>query len=81
MTDMNTLTTFLGWCSIINISILFLSTVALGLVRKPVARIHSKIFGVSESDLPSAYMQYLGNYKIMIIVFNLVPYIAIKIIS
>jgi hypothetical protein len=81
MTDMNTLTTFLGWCSIINISILFLSTVALGLVRKPVARMHSKIFGVSESDLPSAYMQYLGNYKIVIIVFNLVPYIALKIIS
>jgi hypothetical protein len=81
MTDMNTLTTFLGWCSIINISVLFLSTVALGLVRKPVARMHSKIFGVSESDLPSAYMQYLGNYKIVIIVFNLVPYIALKIIS
>ena len=81
MTDMNTLTTFLRSCSIINISILFLSTVALGLVRKPVARMHSKIFGVSESDLPSAYMQYLGNYKIVIIVFNLVPYIALKIIS
>ena len=81
MTDMNALTIFLGWCSIINISILFLSIVALGLVRKPVARMHSKIFGVSESDLPSAYMQYLGNYKIVIIVFNLVPYIALKIIS
>ena len=81
MTDMNTLTEFLGWCSIINISILFLSTVALVLVRKPVSSIHSKMFGVSESDLPLTYMQYLGNYKIAIIVLNIVPYIALKIIS
>ena len=81
MADLSTITEFLGWCSVINISVLFLSTVALGLVRKPVARVHSKMFSISESDLPSAYMQYLGNYKIVIIVFNLVPYIVLKIIS
>lgn len=81
MTDMNTLTEFLGWCSIINISILFLSTVALAVARKPVSSIHSKMFGVSESDLPSTYMQYLGNYKILIIVLNIAPYIALKIIT
>jgi len=81
MADMNTLTEFLGWCSIINISILFLSTIALAVVRKPVSRIHSKMFGVSETDLPLTYMQYLGNYKIAIIVLNIVPYITLKIIS
>jgi hypothetical protein len=81
MTDMNTLTEFLGWCSIINISILFLSTIALAVARKPVSRIHSKMFGVSETDLPLTYMQYPGNYKIAIIVLNIVPYITLKIIS
>jgi hypothetical protein len=81
MTDMNTLTEFLGWCSIINISILFLSTITLAVARKPVSVIHSKLFGVSESELPLTYMQYLGNYKIAIIVLNIVPYIALKIIS
>ena len=81
MTDINTLTEFLGWCSVINISVLFLSTIALAVARKPVSGIHSKIFGVSESDLPLTYMQYLGNYKIAIIVLNIVPYIALKITS
>ena len=81
MTDINTLTEFLGWCSIINVSVLFLSTIALAVARKPVSGIHSKIFGVSESDLPLTYMQYLGNYKIAIIVLNIVPYIALKITS
>ena len=78
---MNTLTEFLGWCSIINTSILFLSTIALAVARKSVSRIHSKMFGVSETDLPLTYMQYLGNYKIAIIVLNIVPYITLKIIS
>ncbi|MDH3830197.1 MAG: hypothetical protein OEV12_02660 [Gammaproteobacteria bacterium] len=81
MTDINTLTEFLGWCSVINVSVLFLSTIALAVARKPVSGIHSKIFGVSESDLPLTYMQYLGNYKIAIIVLNIVPYIALKITS
>jgi hypothetical protein len=81
MTDINTLTGFLGWCSVINISVLFLSIVVLAVARKPVSVIHSKIFGVSESDLPLTYMQYLGNYKIAIIVLNIVPYIALKIIT
>ena len=81
MTDINTLTEFLGWCSVINVSVLFLSTIALAVARKPVSCIHSKIFGVSESDLPLTYMQYLGNYKIAIIVLNIVPYIALKITS
>lgn len=39
------------------------------------------MFGVSETDLPLTYMQYLGNYKIAIIVLNIVPYITLKIIS
>ena len=81
MTDMNTLTEFLGWCSIINLSILFLSTIAVAVARKPVSGIHGKMFGVSETDLPLTYMQYLGNYKIAIIVLNIVPYITLKIIS
>ena len=81
MTDINTLTEFLGWCSVINVSVLFLSTIALAVARKPVSGIHSKIFGVSASDLPLTYMQYLGNYKIAIIVLNIVPYIALKITS
>ena len=78
MTNMHTLTEFLGWCSVINISLLFLSTIVLVVARKPVSAIHSKLFGVSGHELPSLYMQYLGNYKIAILMLNLVPYIALK---
>lgn len=79
--DINTLTLFLGWCSIINIGILLFSTFALVVARGPVSGIHSKLFGVNQSELAPLYMQYLGNYKIAIIILNIVPYIALKIIN
>lgn len=73
-----TFTAFLGWCSVINIGILVFSTIIVILLKEPISRLHSKIFKVNQVELPSIYFQYLGNYKIAIIIFNLVPYIALK---
>lgn len=80
MTDPNKLILFFGWCTIINFSLLVLTTIILALFKKQVSKIHSMIFGVSEIDILLAYFQYLGNYKIAIILLNLVPYIVLKII-
>jgi hypothetical protein len=81
MMDMHALTMLLGWCAVINIAVLLVSTIALVAVRGPVSNIHSKLFGVSQSDLAPLYMQYLGNYKIAIIILNIVPYLALKIMA
>ena len=81
MIALDTLTTFLGWCSVINIGVLVLSTLTLIIMRKPVTGIHSKLFGLNPAELPATYFQYLGNYKIAIFIFNLVPYIALKVMS
>jgi hypothetical protein len=77
MDNLQTLTTFLGWCSVINIAALCLATLALTLMRGPVIRIHSRLLGVSQADLPMAYMYYLSNYKIGIVMLNIVPYLAL----
>ncbi|MFK8066991.1 MAG: DUF6868 family protein [Gammaproteobacteria bacterium] len=79
--EINTVASFLGWCSIINIGILFLSTAVVLLMRETISNIHSTMFGVSESNLPSAYFRYLANYKIAILVFNIAPYFALQIMS
>jgi hypothetical protein len=79
MFTIDTFTAFLGWCSVINIGILVFSTIILILLKEPISRLHSKLFKVNQADLPSMYFQYLGNYKIAIIIFNLVPYIALKV--
>lgn len=81
MIAIDTLATFLGWCSVINIGVLVLSTIILIIMREPVASIHSRLFGINQAELPAAYFQYLGNYKIAIFIFNLAPYIALKVMG
>ena len=75
------LTTLLGWCTVINFVGLAIATLALMMMRDFVTRLHSKMMGVAEADMPVLYMQYLSNYKVLVIVFNLVPYIALRIMA
>jgi hypothetical protein len=80
MMTIETLTELLGWVSIINIAILLFSTLALIAMRGVITRIHSSLFGLDEKDLGRAYFQYLAHYKIAIIVLNITPYLALKIV-
>ncbi len=80
MHDLTVLAAFLGWCSVINIAILFYATIVLAFWRDFAKSLHAKIFGVSESDLDLMYFKYLAYYKLLIIVFNLVPYFALRIV-
>ncbi len=79
--DINTLITFFGWCSVINIAVLVLSMLVLLIYRKPVAQIHGRLFGLKPEALPPVYMHYIGNYKLLILIFNLVPYISLQLIN
>jgi hypothetical protein len=78
---LETVTEALGWCTAINIGILAIAAIFLVSVRGWVANIHGKMFGLGEADLSRAYIQYLGQYKIAIIMLNLVPYIALKVMA
>jgi hypothetical protein len=79
MDSLNTITAFLGWCTVINFAILIIATIGLVTMRGFVSRIHASLFFMEQADLDRAYFQYLANYKIMIFIFNLVPYIALKV--
>ncbi len=71
----------LGWSTAINLGLLILSSILVILLRVPITKIHSKMFQLSDEDLSRAYFQYLAQYKILIFVFNLVPYIALRIMG
>ncbi len=81
MSSLGTLTAFLGWCTVINIGLLMFAAVVLGLMRGPISQIHAKMFDLNEADLSRGYFQYLAQYKIAVLVLNLVPYVALKIIA
>jgi hypothetical protein len=81
MMSMDTLTEFLGWASVVNIAVLLLSTLGVIAMRGAITGIHSKLFGLDERDLGRAYFQYLAQYKVAIIVLNIAPYIALKVMA
>ncbi len=81
MNSLETLTAFFGWCTVINLGLLMVAAVVLGLMRGSISQIHAKMFNLNEADLSRAYFQYLAQYKIAVLVLNLVPYIALKIIA
>ena len=69
---------FFKWCSIINISILILITIILPLLSNFAYSFHSKYwFSGSKEEHAQIIFKFLANYKIIIIVFNLVPYFAL----
>ena len=81
MSSMEALTTFLGWCTAINAGLLIVASIFLATLGGSTSKIHGKMFRLSEVDLSRAYFQYLAQYKLAIFVFNLVPYIALKLMS
>jgi len=81
MLTISQLTELLGWATVINIGIFLLVTVALSTMKSFTMKIHSKMFGLQEEELNRAYFRYLANFKLMITVFILVPYLSLKIMG
>jgi len=80
MVSLPEVTAFFGWCTVINSVMLALMTVSMifsGAARK----VHSRLFSLSEETLQSQYFQILGFYKLAILVFNLVPYLALRLVA
>jgi len=78
--DLERLTVFLAWCTVINAIILALTALVLWCFRGFVERLHGRMFGLPENRVREQYFRFLAMYKAMIIVFNLVPYLALRII-
>ena len=81
MNSIESLTSFFGWCSVINIIVLLVASLALMTMRDTIAGIHSKLLGVSKDEMARAYVQYMSNYKIAIMMLNIVPYFALRLMS
>jgi hypothetical protein len=81
MIGVNELTTFFGWCTLINLGVYLFSALFIIAFKRFTINLHSKIVGVEASELPNMYFKFLGNYKIGILLLNLSPYIALKLIG
>lgn len=71
----------LGWCSLINIVLLVLMFVLVTAMRSTIYKIHSKLFPITESQFNIAIYSFFGFYKVVVYVFNIIPWVALWIIS
>lgn len=74
------LTSFLGWCTAINIALLAVSWLSQALFRDAIANLAGKMFGISREAYGAAYLAAFANFKVLVVVFNLVPYLALRLI-
>lgn len=81
MISVNELTTFFGWCTVINLGVYLFSAFFIIVLKNFTVNIHSKVVGVEASELPNMYFKFLGNYKIGILLLNLTPYVALKLMG
>ena len=73
--------TFFMWCTVINGGLLIISAL-IGIVGLDfVYSIHGRLFQISRETFNMAYYCFIGLYKIVWLVFNSVPYIALLIIG
>lgn len=78
--DTNMLQELLMWCSIINGILLIITTLMVTFFGNTVFKLHSLLYPISRDAFNIAMYSMVGIFKIVWLVFNLVPYIALVII-
>ena len=74
-------TAVFGWMLLINLAIYMFQAGFIVFARDWVTGLQARMTGVSEADWPRLYVDYLSRYKIVIIVFNLAPWLALLIVG
>lgn len=79
--DLDQVTQVFMWMTIVNVGVLVLSTVVTMALMKTMCRTHARMFGIKEEQVAAAAYGYLGAYRLLVLVFNIVPYLALLLIG
>ncbi len=79
--DIQMLTSFFMWCTIINGALLVFWGTTCMLAPNLVYRTQSKWFPITRETFDVAIYAFLGVFKIVFLVFNVVPYVALLIVG
>ena len=75
-----TLRHFFGWCALLNYAIL-LFWCALTFWAPGLLRLATRLFGLTDEQFRSLNYAGISFYKLAIILFTLVPYLALRIMA
>ncbi|WP_299469119.1 DUF6868 family protein [uncultured Gimesia sp.] len=75
--DLQTLTSFFMWCTIFDGGLLIFWTLFCLFAPNLVYRVQSVWFPMSRETFDVVIYSFIGAFKLLFIVFNLVPYLAL----
>jgi len=76
-----TLTTFFMWCTIINVGVMIVWTIVFASATNLMYRVQTKWFPIPQETFNVIVYSAFAIYKIVFVVFSLVPYVALLIIQ
>ena len=79
--EIKTVRRFLAWCLILNYGVLIIWFVVLIAAHDQIYNLHSRWFGITPNQFDLAIYVSMAVYKIGIMLFNLMPYFALRIID
>jgi len=79
--NIDTLTAFFMWCTVINLGIYIVWVLFILLAPDFVFRVQTKWIPISRETFTIVMYSFTGAFKIVIIVFCLVPYLSLLIIG
>ncbi len=79
--DIQTVRSFFMWCTIINGGLLLFSFLTCAYAKDWVYRMHGNWFPMSRETFDVVIYCFIGIMKVIVLMFNLIPYIALGIIA
>ena len=71
---------WLGWCSLINIGLLVLWFAMFSLAHDWIYQLHGRWFKLSTERFDAIHYAGMALFKMAILLFNLVPYLALRLV-
>ncbi len=79
--DIQTLTEFFMWMTIIGFTLLLISTLTVWKLGDFLYSLHGNWFNISREDFNRIAYAYLGMFKVAFLFLSLIPYVALLIIA
>ena len=74
--------TLLGWCTVINFGFMMFWFLVFLVAHDLAYQVHSSMFpGLSQARFVELHYQFLGFFKLSVMLLNFAPYIALRIIG
>ena len=81
MDSIETLETFFGLCTLINFVILLLFLLFISLFHEWAGKLSAKLFGITKEEAKATFFRVFQQYRLAFVMLNVVPYIALTIMS